>query len=196
MDIFELQPIQCRLPLPRNKPVIQSHFGTSASVVLRVLRTDPAELFRNASTVLDCFKRQQGISAKLQEPFRMNTLFPKPGNGKCSCGCGEVLTGRKTRWYSEDCQAYAVHCYWILYGNRDIILDYLVNYYGKCCLGCGQVYEDIFGADVHVDHIIPVYRGGGACWLSNYQVLCKDCHKSKTRLDMIEYKVIQSSCGD
>lgn len=34
---------------------------------------------------------------------------------------------------------------------------------------------------IHLDHIVPVHQGGGGCWLGNYQFLCVDCHKIKTK---------------
>lgn len=34
---------------------------------------------------------------------------------------------------------------------------------------------------IHLDHIIPVHKGGGGCWLSNYQLLCETCHREKTK---------------
>lgn len=36
---------------------------------------------------------------------------------------------------------------------------------------------------IKVDHVVPVKLGGGACWLSNYQLLCHDCHVGKTNTD-------------
>jgi len=36
---------------------------------------------------------------------------------------------------------------------------------------------------IHKDHKIPVHKGGGGCWLDNYQLLCDDCHKDKTKKD-------------
>lgn len=34
-----------------------------------------------------------------------------------------------------------------------------------------------------VDHIVPVYEGGGECGLSEVQLLCIRCHKLKTKLE-------------
>lgn len=36
---------------------------------------------------------------------------------------------------------------------------------------------------IHLDHIIPVHKGGGGCWLNNYQLLCEECHKIKSNQD-------------
>lgn len=35
----------------------------------------------------------------------------------------------------------------------------------------------------HMDHIIPVFKGGGECGLDNYQTHCVSCHKEKTNSD-------------
>lgn len=32
----------------------------------------------------------------------------------------------------------------------------------------------------HVDHIIPIFRGGAGVGIENIQVLCVKCHKKKT----------------
>ena len=37
------------------------------------------------------------------------------------------------------------------------------------------------GAIWHMDHIVPVVEGGGACGLENLRTLCICCHKKETR---------------
>lgn len=34
-----------------------------------------------------------------------------------------------------------------------------------------------------VDHIIPISKGGESLGIANHQVLCYDCHKTKTKVD-------------
>lgn len=36
----------------------------------------------------------------------------------------------------------------------------------------------------HVDHIVPIYKGGSGIGLKNVQVLCVPCHKKKTVIDL------------
>lgn len=37
---------------------------------------------------------------------------------------------------------------------------------------------------LEVDHIIPIYKGGQSLGLENHQILCFNCHKSKTKKDL------------
>lgn len=37
---------------------------------------------------------------------------------------------------------------------------------------------------IEVDHIIPIALGGQALGLDNHQVICKSCHKEKTKQDL------------
>ncbi len=144
----------------------------------RVLAFDPSNV-PNLYTPKP-FQRYQYISV-LQ-------LFPKVGN-VCGCGCGVELTGRQRRWATEDCQSYAVAVWGIIAGRSDTIQRYMRKYHGwKCSLcGCEDKGHEM-GANgtvswIKIDHIIPVKLGGGACWLSNYQLLCHECHVPKTNKD-------------
>ena len=144
----------------------------------RVLMFDPS----NAPKLFDVrpYHRQQPVS--------VYDLFPKNGN-KCGCGCGKTLRGRQLRWASEECQNYAVSVRFIIAGQTPTIAKFLRIYYGWNCSKCGcenkghdMGYNGIVSW-IKIDHIIPVKNGGGACWLSNYQLLCHDCHVGKTNKD-------------
>lgn len=50
---------------------------------------------------------------------------------------------------------------------------------GYRCVECGASVED--GATLHIDHIIPVSRGGYD-ELDNLQTLCKECNMNKSNL--------------
>lgn len=56
---------------------------------------------------------------------------------------------------------------------------------------CGQVFDFYEDGGWEADHIIPLYMSGGtdlSLWdPSNGQLLCKDCHKDKTRADYARY---------
>lgn len=144
----------------------------------RVLEYDPLPI--SALAKFNPYRRYQGIS--------IIDVFPRNGN-MCGCGCGVELTGRKKRWASDECQRYAVDVFWILNGTASVIAKYMRIYCGWQCskCGCGDSGKDhgLYGtiSDFQVDHIIPVKLGGGACWLSNYQILCTSCHRPKTNKD-------------
>lgn len=93
----------------------------------------------------------------------------------CGCGCGVELTGRKTRWASTSCADKAYNYFSIIKGNVSAIRRALfLSDMGYCRL-CGA-----YDSNWEADHIIPVFQGGGACDLSNFQTLCSSCHKEKT----------------
>lgn len=144
----------------------------------RVFEYDPI----NAPTLFTPrpFSRQQWVSTY--------DLFPEV-KGICACGCGVELSGRRKRWATEDCSNFAVAVRFIIAGAGSTIQSYLRKYYGWNCFQCGcedKGHKMGYNGSVSwikVDHIIPVKLGGGACWLSNYQLLCHDCHVGKTNKD-------------
>jgi len=111
---------------------------------------------------------------RYQQGFNMNHLFPSI-LGKCACGCGEELTGRKKKWYSSECNTKAYDKFTILKGNNGAIRKEVFKRDSGYCYHCG-----VFDEDWEADHIHPVHQGGGACDLTNFQTLCIDCHKDKT----------------
>ena len=147
---------------------------------LRVLFFDPKEIYQRIQ--INHYHRFPSLS--------MRMLFPK--NGKiCGCGCDRQLEGKKTRWASEECSNFAVDVYRIMAGDVMTISYYLKKYIGeKVCLQCGvmeyfrtsKVGNLICG--IELDHVLPVHKGGGGCWLTNYQFLCYECHKPKTKKDI------------
>ena len=130
---------------------------------------DPTLIYEKLGSLFDPHKRIQ------KGDFPIDMFFPKI-EGLCACGCGKVLSGRRTVWASSDCSNFA-------YDIRAIILGYSTykkyvwRYFGKNCIKCGT------NEKVYYDHIIPVKHGGGSCWLSNFQPLCKLCHNKKTNED-------------
>lgn len=133
---------------------------------------------------IDKFKRQQSISFEL--------LFPKKRDGFCDCGCGKPLEGKRTRYSTEECSKFAQGVWGVLCGHTQT-LDLFLNIKFKhwACCRCDimdkyKVYKNGLVVNaIQKDHIIPVHKGGGGCWLDNYQLLCDDCHKEKTKKDML-----------
>jgi 5-methylcytosine-specific restriction endonuclease McrA len=148
---------------------------------LRVLRFDPINL-PNVFTPKP-YSRHQCISVE--------DIFPKRYDKKCACGCNKRLEGRQIRWATEDCSNYAVAVRFIVAGSTATIARYLRLYYGWKCSKCGcEDKGHDFGMNgivswIKIDHIIPVKHGGGACWLSNYQLLCHDCHVGESGVTIL-----------
>lgn len=120
---------------------------------------------------------------RLQSNFKLEELYPSIPF-KCACGCGLRLTGRRTRWATDQCVPKIITGFLILSGNVQVIRHELYKKQEGYCQKCGLKTDDW-----EADHIIPVHKGGG---LENFQTLCKDCHKEKTALEMAEYRT--SSC--
>lgn len=111
---------------------------------------------------------------RYQKGLTVEHLFPK-NNGVCACGCGSELTGRKTKWASNECAYNAFVSFAIVKGDTSVIRSELLKIDKGFCRNCG-VYDGQWQAD----HIKPVHKGGGACHIDNLQTLCTDCHKEKT----------------
>lgn len=134
---------------------------------------------------VDHFSRQQGLSIR--------DVFPVRTDGLCACGCGQKLTGRRTRWATAECSDTAVGFYFVISGNSGAIRwrvherDHGVC--AECDRRCGVRLQgpmpfakrfSVLRIKWEADHIIPVHLGGGGCGLENFQTLCEDCHKKKT----------------
>lgn len=121
--------------------------------------------------MIDPFKRYQ-------QDLSMMDLFPDLKNGRCTCGCGLELDGRKRKWATYDCRIKAVIFYFVIKGDNATIRNVVFSRDKGCCANCGNCSEDW-----QADHITPVHKGGGGCYLENFQTLCKRCHIDKSILD-------------
>jgi 5-methylcytosine-specific restriction endonuclease McrA len=147
---------------------------------LRVLFLDPKLIYDRIN--VDHFARVQSVP--IGDMFRINGNF-------CGCGCGAEVTGRRRRWATDNCKYFAQAVWCIINGHSETISSYLKLYHGVvACIECGitDVYTEYANglsvSSVHKDHIVPVFKSGGGCWLSNYQYLCDTCHKQKTKTDL------------
>lgn len=179
VKLYDIQPAACRKPLPK-RDYTQYQWYERLTVkhphFIRVLQFDPKPIYDRLIVSSELFSPYERVNK-----LKMNVLFP-PIENYCSCGCGNLLTGKRTRWADNSCQLFAQAVWAILAGWRDVIKKYVDKHYfidGRlCCTECGEMY-----AGIEYDHIIPVHNGGGLSWLSNFQPLCPDCHKSKTKRD-------------
>lgn len=153
-------------PLPFKELELSEHMR-------RVMFFDPREMLTRVK-----------INHSSRNPsFSVIDAFPSNGN-LCSCGCGRELMGRRKRWATEDCHNFADTIQQIFMCYPAVIGKYLRKYYGWKCKEC-ECEDKVHGevSWIKVDHIIPVKHGGGGGWLSNYQLLCHDCHVEKTKQD-------------
>lgn len=135
----------------------------------RLFFESPAPAYERIKEWFDPYKRYNNHIA-------FNQMFPDSVDGLCSCGCGKPVKKAKKNWASNECQKYAIGVWLIITGNTQYIGGVLKQYTPDVCVKCGA-------SPCEADHIVPVNRGGGGSWLSNFQFLCKECHKIKTRED-------------
>lgn len=117
-------------------------------------------------------------TARFQVGLKLQDLYPSL-NGLCACGCGQQLTGRKTRWASQEHIRIPLINFLIVKGDTAVIRRELYKRDFGMCRSCGLV-----DPNWEADHILPVFKGGGACGLDNFQTLCVKCHKIKTNSDL------------
>lgn len=115
---------------------------------------------------------------RIQTYWYFNNCFPTREDKKCACGCEIELTGRKTRWASKECSDLAYDFYAVRYGHSSHIRSAVFQRDQGACRTCGLVCKE---SEWQADHIVEVHQGGGGCGLDNFQTLCVDCHKDKTK---------------
>jgi len=173
-NILEVQPKECRMPLPRKKidwsDWLKSSRPESIKKFERVMFFDPTELYKQIQHRIDPYRRMGGLA--------MHDLFPK-ADGVCACGCGvkpkSYQSGNTQRkWANNICSGFAGDVLSILNNYFQVPGDYISRYYGEKCSEC----EETNGLEL--DHIVGVKHGGGHGWLSNYLWRCKKCHRKKT----------------
>lgn len=114
---------------------------------------------------------------RYQKHFKMIDMFPDIP-GKCACGCGEAIGGRRTRWAEKSHGDIAYHWFMVIKGGVSNIRRAVFERDGGACRNCG-----VIGRNWEADHIVPVHKGGGGCGLENFQTLCVDCHKEKSIIE-------------
>lgn len=125
--------------------------------------------------------------SRYQRGLVLEQLYPSL-EGRCACGCGEQLTGRKRRWASNACSTSAYIRFSIIKGNGRIIREQLFVRDGGFCCCCGA-----FDENWQADHAWPIHNGGGGCELANFQTLCPECHKQKSLDQMAAQRSLISS---
>lgn len=162
----------------------------------RILMFDPAPIYEILYNHQYRFERQTFSHYKRLNTVEMSTIFPNE-RGICACGCGHPLKGRSTRWLEKSHTNLALVIQNIIAGRSESIRPVIEAMYGAKCCECGissnDAYDKYYKHDsfslvsnfLELDHIIPVHQGGGGCWLGNYQLLCKGCHKEKSKRERI-----------
>lgn len=127
-------------------------------------------------------KNTTRLPALTRDPFNrvLNETpnYAKPGT--CAC-CGEALTGRRTKYCSDECawdwSGRFVQVHWL---RRHIFArdDYTClncDYEGKATFRRGAVLQPAPWV-LQLHHIVPLSNGGDHSD-ENLATLCEDCHK-------------------
>ena len=116
---------------------------------------------------------------RYQKKLTMVDIFPLRTDGLCACGCGKKLKGKQRRWASKKCIKTSLTYFHILKGDVKTIRIELIKKFGPICNNCK--IENLNNSEWDADHILEVRHGGRYCGLENFQILCKLCHKEKTK---------------
>jgi len=111
-------------------------------------------------------------------------LESKKAEAKCPCGCGNELKmndrGQIERFAHYTCPDMFYRVSEMITNQGEGLRKFLADLRGCRCEQCQQSQQYI--SALEVDHIVEVNEGGGMCWIDNYQLLCADCHKDKTKV--------------
>lgn len=193
-----------------NQQLIIDDLSSIPKAYHRVLQIDPTEYYLRAETLnwFSYYKRYNSVFSE--------TLFLQPDKTLCACGCGKSLSGRRKRWATDECSRFSNHVIGIITGRSDLIRNIMAYLYGGYkCFKCAKTDDDFKSelyppskkdynnideffkayntwmndqnSKIHLEHVVPVHKGGGACWLSNYQFLCVVCHKEKTKSERVKF---------
>ena len=121
----------------------------------------------------------------------------------CWCNVSRIAPGRR-RYCGQDCiDAALLFCHPQSPRTKMYVLLQLQD---CTCVGCGEIFDEEIrqmierkaskakpeekvslgwlgygtGDKWHVDHVIPIFRGGRGVCSENIQVLCVKCHLKKT----------------
>lgn len=188
-------PALCRAPLPR-KAIQWQELERRGIVTIpyakvlaqdkiaqyeRVLWYDVEALYGRIGHLINPTARHQGLA--VEQIF----VPPDRSAGVCACGCSTVPAT-----YSKPGAATTLHYRWATSVCSEVagdVTSIINNYWGRAgfyttvyagtykCSMCPETHM------LDLDHIVPVKHGGGGSWLSNYQWLCKKCHREKTNKD-------------
>lgn len=167
--------------LEARKPLVLGDISHVKERYHRVLSFDPTEVYNSLGSLINPYKRGQNLY--------MDNIFPEI-SGECACGCGKKLEGRRRKWASDKCKIFPLQLYWILKGDTGVIGAILDALYGWKCCKCNRGSHEIdrpgkwdMRTPIEIEHLLPVKHGGGGSWLSNYRLMCFECHREKTNED-------------
>ncbi|RYD68029.1 MAG: HNH endonuclease [Verrucomicrobiaceae bacterium] len=126
---------------------------------------------------------------------------PKPASWDCPKGncryCGEPVIENGKVNTRKHWHPFCVDI-WLIMNQPSSARKFMLRRKNHTCQGCGWHYV---GGRFEVDHIKPLFEANGdpTYWQpANLMLLCSDCHKKKTKEDMIRFRALKSApvCDD
>ena len=112
--------------------------------------------------------------------------FPKrrDAKGRYLCRvCGSLTLDRRQTFCSPRClRDFFMQTDWKRVRKVVYVRD------GGICMKCGR---RVHAKNFHVDHIVPLSRGGSEWDLSNLELSCMECNLQKGNQEEIVYVVVQ-----
>lgn len=100
--------------------------------------------------------------------------FDESGNKLCR-NCDKLIAEGRRHYCSKKCMDEFNRNHFWYFIRKDILRGDKYR--------CGICKKRFRKKELDVDHIIPVQMGGKLFEKANLRTLCKECHKSKSKLD-------------
>lgn len=111
----------------------------------------------------------------LRRSYNLSDIPKLTINGKNACKwCGKEDIPKNRHYCSEDCSNSALY---YCRPHSHFAKRYLLLQTNNTCAKCGLVAKYY---DYHLDHILPIFKGGSIFDPLNRQMLCHPCHAAKT----------------
>lgn len=122
---------------------------------------------------------------------------PRPASWDCPRGicrfCGEAIIengvqNNRKHWHQ------ACADWWVIANSPTKARQHVFRREHGTCQGCTT--KSISLKDFHVDHIVPLFEAEGELRYygpENMQLLCHDCHREKTKADMIRFRLLKAT---
>jgi 5-methylcytosine-specific restriction endonuclease McrA len=111
--------------------------------------------------------------------YKPTNTYNEPLTHACGCGCGRITVRLKDHFVDQSCKD-VVYRVSEMIANPGRRLTKFICEHVNHSTACQHCQQDQRVSELELDHILEVNEGGGMCWLENFQVLCRQCHKAKT----------------